>query len=245
MAVAGSVPRRRVHLRAVLFDLHLTLAGYRPHFGPPVPEQVSRFLHARGVAVPTKAWEAALIQVHRVDYPRYGYPDWERYIGRVFEIVLAKPKEPTFRAVVHEYQRTRWTPLPFAKEAVRRAKRLGLKTALVTSVARFRFERDIRNVLAGIDFVVDGNTFHHDKSGPEIYVRTLKALRVRPEEAVMIGDELEGDVLIPTRIGMRAILIHKEKPTWRESQAFDGKVIARDLKHAMDIVGSWASAAPH
>jgi FMN phosphatase YigB (HAD superfamily) len=243
MRVRPSAPRLRVHLRAVLFDLHLTLAGYRPHFGPPVPEQVSRFLRDRGVSVPTKAWEAALIQVHRVDYPRYGYPDWERYLGRVFEIVRAKPKEPTFRAVVREYQRTRWSPLPFAKEAVRRAKRLGLKTALVTSVARFRFERDMRNVLAGIDFVVDGNTFHCEKSGPEIYVRTLQALRVRPEEAVMIGDELEGDVLVPTRIGLRAILIHKEKPTWEESQAIDGNVVARDLRHAMDIVDAWVSKA--
>src|SRR5208337_3646272 len=202
MRVRPSAPRQRVHLRAILFDLHLTLAGYRSHFGPPVPEQVSRFLHDRGVSVPTKAWEAALIQVHRVDYPRYGYPDWERYLGRVFEIVRARPKEQTFMAVVREYQRTTWSPLPFAKEAVRRAKRLSLKTALVTSVARFRFERDMRNVLAGIDFVVDGSTFHCEKSGPEIYVRTLQALRVRPEEAVMIGDELEGDVLIPTRIGM-------------------------------------------
>ena len=45
---------------------------------------------------------------------------------------------------------------------------------------------------------MDGNTFHCEKSGPKIYVRTLQALRVRPEEAVMIGDELEGDVLIST-----------------------------------------------
>ena len=242
MTVPGSVPRRRTHLRAVLFDLHLTLAGYKLHFDPPVPEQVSRFLHARGLAVSTKAWEAALIQVHRVDYPRYGYSDWERYLSRVFEIVGAKPKEPTFRALVREYQRTRWTPLPFARETVKRAKKLGLKTALVTSVARFRFERDMRNVLGGIDFVVDGNTFHHDKSGSEIYVRTLQSLRVRPEEAVMIGDELEGDVLIPARIGMRAILIHKEKPTWKESHAFAGIIVARDLRQAMDIVVSWANS---
>jgi len=243
MCAKPSAPGQRVHLRAVLFDLHLTLAGYRPHFGPPVPEQVSRFLRDRKVSVPTKAWEAALIQVHRVDYPRYGYPDWERYLARVFEIVHARPKEPTFTAVVREYQRTKWSPLPFAKEAVRRAKGLGLKTALVTSVARFRFERDIRNVLAGIDFVADGNTFHCEKSGPKIYVRTLQALRVRPEEAVMIGDELEGDVLIPGRIGMRAILIHKERVTFEESQAIGGNVVARDLRHAMDIVGSWAGTA--
>jgi len=67
---------------------------------------------------------------------------------------------------------------------------------------------------------------------------------VRPGEAVMIGDELERDVLIPTRIGMRAILVHKKKPTWEESQAFGGQVVARDLRHAMDIVDAWVSRAP-
>jgi len=165
------------------------------------------------------------------------------YIGRAFEIAHLKPKSATFRQVVAEYQRTRWIPLPFAKEAVRRAKRLGLKTALVTSIARFRFERDIRAILDRIDFVVDGNTFHRDKSGPEIYLRTLQALKVRPEETVMVGDELDGDVLIPTSIGMRAILVRKDKLSWEESQAIGGQIVAKDLRHAMVIIDAWAGGA--
>ena len=242
--MAPFTPRQRVHVRAVFFDLHATLAGFRPHFGPPDPERVSRLLRDRGLSVSPKAWENALAMIHRLDYPRYGYPDWERYISRAFEITRARPNELTFKEVVHEYQRTRWNSLPFAKEAVRRAKRLGLKTALVTSIARFRFERDLRGLLDRIDFVVDGNTFHCDKSGPEIYLRTLQALKVRPGGAVMIGDELEGDVLIPTRIGMRAILVHKEKPSWEESQAIGGQVVASDLRYAMDIVDAWVTRVP-
>ncbi len=238
------MPRRRVHIRAVFFDLHATLAGFKPHSGPPDPERVSRLLRDRSLSVSTTTWEDALRQIHHIDYPRYGYPDWERYIGRAFEIVRAKPNELTFNEVIREYQKTRWNSLPFAKEAVRRAKKLGLRTALVTSIARFRFERDLRGVIDRIDFVVDGNTFHCDKSSPEIYHRTLQALKVRPGEAVMIGDELEGDVLIPTRIGMRAILLHKEKPSWEESRAIGSQVVARDLRQAMDIVDAWVSKAP-
>ena len=241
MALLSS--RQRVHIRAVFFDLHATLAGLRPHFGPPDPERVSRILRDRGFSVSPKTWKDALAQIHRIDYPRYGYPDWERYIGRAFEIVHAKPNGLAFKEVASEYQRTRWNPLPFAKEAVRRAKKLGLKTALVTSIARFRFERDLRGILDRIDFVVDGNTFHCDKSGPEIYLRTLQALKVKPEEVVMIGDEPEGDVLIPTGIGMRAILVRKEKPSWAESQAIGGQIVARDLRHAMDIVDAWVKRA--
>jgi FMN phosphatase YigB (HAD superfamily) len=242
--LAPFTPRQQVHVRAVFFDLHATLAGFRPHFGPPDPERISRLLRDRGLSVSLKAWEGAMAQIHRVDYPRYGYPDWERYIARAFEIAHAKPNEPTFKEVVSEYQRTRWNSLPFAKEAVRRAKKLGLKTALVTSIARFRFEQDIRGVLDRIDLVVDGNTFHCDKSSSEIYLRALQALKLKPGEAVMIGDELEGDVLIPTRIGMRAILVPREKLSWEESQAIRGQVIARDLRHAMDIVDAWASRTP-
>jgi FMN phosphatase YigB (HAD superfamily) len=232
-------PHQRVHLRAVFFDLHGTLASFRPHFGPPDPERVSRLLRDRGLSVSPKAWGEALAQVESTDYPRYGYPDWERYIGRAFEIAHAKPNERTSGEVVREYQRERWNSSPFAREAVRRAKKLGLKTALVTSVASFRYERDIRGVLDRIDLAVDGNTFHCSKSGPEIYSRTLQALKLKPGEAVIIGDELEGDVLIPTRIGMRAILLRKEKPSWEEAQVIGGQVLARDLRHAMDIVEAW------
>jgi len=231
------------HTRAVMFDLHATLAGFRPHSGPPDAENVSKLLRDRGLSVSPQAWTDAWVQIRRFDYPRYGYPNWERYINRAFEIVHASPGDAAFGKVVSLYQNTRWNPLPFAKEAVRRAKRLGLKTALVTSVARFWFEKDTRNVLDNIDFVVDGNTFHCDKSGPEVYLRTLKALKVRPGEAVMIGDELEGDVLIPARIGMRAILLLKGKPSWEESRAIGAQVTASDLRRAMDIVEAWTNRA--
>jgi FMN phosphatase YigB (HAD superfamily) len=39
----------------------------------------------------------------------------------------------------------------------------------------------------------------------------LKILKVKPEEAVVIRDKVDVDVLLPKRLGIKAILLDREK----------------------------------
>ena len=50
-----------------------------------------------------------------------------------------------------------------------------------------------------------------DKSNPEMYKKVLNTLKVKPEQTVMIGDDLELDVLLPRSLGMKAMLLDREQ----------------------------------
>jgi putative hydrolase of the HAD superfamily len=72
-----------------------------------------------------------------------------------------------------------------------------------------------------------------DKTNPRMYRKILEALNVRPEEAVMIGDDVQTDVLLPKRLGMKAILLDREK---KNVQCPLADAIVNDLNEAMEIV---------
>jgi FMN phosphatase YigB (HAD superfamily) len=57
----------------------------------------------------------------------------------------------------------------------------------------------------------DAFTFQCEKSNPKIYRETLKALNVKPEQAVMVGDEEDVDILIPKRLGMYTIFLDRNR----------------------------------
>jgi HAD superfamily hydrolase (TIGR01549 family) len=59
------------------------------------------------------------------------------------------------------------------------------------------------------------------KPEPGIFQLTLKRLGVKPEEAVMVGDSLNSDILPAEALGIRGVLIkrlHKEGLGWKERQ---------------------------
>ena len=141
--------------KAVLFDLYDTLAYVED---PLDGDHVSRILLKRGYEVYPQAWDATWRCVALIDYPRYGHRDWRAYLKGVFRRLELKPDEETLSRLVKIYEAVLWKPYPDSESALNRAKQLGLKTAVVTSVARFMFE----------------------KSNPKIYLRTLAALGVEP-----------------------------------------------------------------
>lgn len=48
------------------------------------------------------------------------------------------------------------------------------------------------------------------KPDPRAFLAVLKKIKVRPEEALMVGDELERDIMPAKSLGMKAILIDRE-----------------------------------
>jgi len=71
-----------------------------------------------------------------------------------------------------------------------------------------------------------------DKSNPKMYLRVLEALGVDPQEAIMIGDDLELDVLLPKRLGINTLMLNRNRDTKRQSvDAF-----VYDLDEAMETV---------
>lgn len=133
-----------MRIKAVCFDLYGTLA----YVADPVSdESASDFLVSRGYEVYPQALAAAWRYVSFIDYPRYGYENWKAEIQRVLYRLSIKTNKETLNGLVRLYENAKWTRFPEVEDAVKKAKKYGLKTAIVTTIARFKFEEALRPIL--------------------------------------------------------------------------------------------------
>ena len=221
-----------MHVKAVCFDLYGTLAVVEKAMSV---TQASDFLVSRGYEVYPQALEAAWHYVSFVDYPKLGYKSCRAELKQVLGRLGIKPDSQTLKDLTEQYERNTWKIFPGAEKAVDMAKDSQLKTAIVTSIARFKYKKALRPIWDKIDVPVDGYTFHCEKSNPRIYLRTLEVLGVKASEAVMIGDEPELDILLPRKLGMKAILLDRAKQ-YSNKDCREADAIVNNLREAMEIV---------
>jgi HAD superfamily hydrolase (TIGR01549 family) len=221
-----------MRVKAVFFDLYGTLAYIEK---PISDQQASEFLVSRGCEVYPQTFKAAWQYVAFVDYPKCGYKTWMSFLKQVMFRLDFEPDKDIVTKLARLYEEAEWKRYPEAEDAVTRAKGAYLKTAIVTSIARFKYEKCLKPVLGKIDLAVDAYTFHCEKSNPKIYIKTLENLKVRACEAVMIGDEMELDISLPKKLGMKAILLDRTgRTSSRDCREADGIVI--NLTEAIDVV---------
>jgi putative hydrolase of the HAD superfamily len=134
------------------------------------------------------------------------------------------------------YRDENWKLYPDAMEAFNSAKALGLKTAIVTSIAKFIYIKPLKPIIDKVDLLVDAFTFQCEKSNPKIYRETLKALNVKPEQAVMVGDEEDVDILIPKRLGMYTIFLDRNRKREPSLLKVKPHAIADNLKETVQII---------
>ncbi|MCK4475017.1 hypothetical protein KAU30_04160 [Candidatus Bathyarchaeota archaeon] len=70
-----------VEIKAVLFDLHGTLAYVE---NPISGEEISNYLFSRGYEVSPQQLKAAWAFVAFIDCPKHGYKSWRSYFSRIF-----------------------------------------------------------------------------------------------------------------------------------------------------------------
>ncbi|MDA8194842.1 MAG: HAD family hydrolase [Thermaerobacter sp.] len=100
-------------------------------------------------------------------------------------------------------------PLPGALEALRKWRELGVKLALLTNGAAQPQRGKINRFgLAPLfDCIVIEGEFGVGKPDDRVYWHALSQLKVQPEKAWMIGDNLEWEVLAPQRLGIKGIWV--------------------------------------
>ena len=217
-------------IRAVLFDLHGTLA----YVENPVSDfEISDHLFSRGYEVSPQQLRAAWFYVSMIDYPKYGYKSWRSYFSRIFWRLGVKVDKETLNWIVRLVSSRPYRLYPDAAEAVIKAKENGLKTAIVTTIAYFQFKEAIQPIKSYIDFVMTGYEAKCDKSNPRMYRKILEILRVKPEEAVMIGDNIPIDIILPKKLGIKTILLNRSKNKIECKQA---DVIVNSLKQAIEAI---------
>jgi FMN phosphatase YigB (HAD superfamily) len=222
-------------LKAALFDLHDTLVCLS---GTLSSEEVSEFLLKHGYEVYPQSWDAASHYVGMIDYPKYGYSNRQAFIKQVLRRLDIQIDNETLQelALLHDRRNT-YTLFPDAAPAFVKAKRLGMKTAIVTTIPDFVFYSAIKAIKDHFDVIMTGYRAGCEKSNPLMHRKTLKELDVMPTQAVMIGDELLVDVKIPKKLGMRTILLDRENTVQNKPDEADDK--ASTLTEAMAILEKW------
>jgi HAD superfamily hydrolase (TIGR01662 family) len=223
-------------LKALLFDLYGTVAFCE---NPVSDRFISDFLVSRGYEVYPQALDAAWHYVAFVDHPKFGFKSWEAWLKQICKRLDVKVDDKTIKDWSRFYKDQNWKLYPDAVEAFTKAKILGLKTAIVTSIAKFMYIKALEPLLGKVNLLVDAFTFHCEKSNPKIYRQALKMLKVKPEQAVMIGDEEDVDILLPKRLGMHAIFLDRSREIQKLSFEIKPDAIANDLKESVKIVKNW------
>jgi FMN phosphatase YigB (HAD superfamily) len=134
------------------------------------------------------------------------------------------------------------TPVPGAFTAVRWCKAKGLRVVLVTNTLS-RGDAEVWDdwrrfgLSDALDGVVSSHTVGWQKPHRAIYDRALAIAQARPEEAFMVGDRLDADILGAKRLGMRAV--------WRRTEHDQPKVdvtpdaTVTDLTELPAVVAPW------
>ena len=196
-----------VKIKAVLFDLYGTLAYVE---NPVTETEISEHLFSKGYEVSPQQLKAAWTFVSFIDYPKYGYKNWRSYFSKIFWRLKVKVNEETLSAIVKLLESKPYQLYPDAAGAVIKARENGFKTAIVTTIAYFQFKKAIQPIRNCFDFIMTGYEAGCDKTNPKMYRKVLEILNARPEEAVMIGDDVPIDIILPKKLGINAILLNRE-----------------------------------
>jgi len=217
-------------IKAVLFDLHGTLAYMKNSVSD---WAVSDFLVKNGYEVYPQTFNTAWRVVAFIDYPKYGYRNYRQFLRRVLWRLKVKIDDSTLDGLVKLYEQSKFELYPDALKALANAKEHQFKTAVVTTIARFKFENALLPIRRYIDVVMDGYKAGCEKTNPKMYKKTLETLKVAPSEAVMIGDDLEIDVMLPKRLGIHAMLLDREGKIGYNPPA---DAVVRNLNEAVEII---------
>jgi len=106
--------------------------------------------------------------------------------------------------------------LPYLDEVLTELKKKGYKLGIISNTVTSR-EEHVRMALRKIDtekyfsVIVTSVDVGHDKPDERIFLTALRKLKVKPQEAVMVGNRISADIMGGNRMGMKTILFRWNK----------------------------------
>lgn len=206
-------------VKAVLFDLGKTLVK------PWTPEiAFKRVLCSLGIDRSVDEIRKALAKTdERFDLLNYrslyGEVSYREYWDKWDSLVLRYLGIPEHERLVGEIE-ARWFKhvdceiYSDVTETLLKLKEIGLKTGLIST----GYEVDIHTILEKVglarelfDVIIGADTIKKVKPHPEVFRYALKKLKVKPEEALFVGDQIDADYKGAEKIGITPILIERTK----------------------------------
>lgn len=192
-------------IKAVLFDLDNTLLDF-VGFKEKAVFAAARAMVSAGLMTDSERLAKRMLKF----YYSYGIESddaFERFL--IKEFGRAEPR--VLAAGVNAYLKEKYVhlkPYPGVAETLRKLKKRGLKLAVVSD--GLRLKAWMRLNAAGLDKYFDTVVTFEDtskkKPAKEPFLKACKALKVKPEECLMVGDWVERDIKGAKAVGMKTCL---------------------------------------
>jgi putative hydrolase of the HAD superfamily len=204
----GSTESSKLRVKAVIFDLWETLIDWDREAAARMLREVDELV-GNGFAA---RWDSSN----------------RRYVAPI-RTALAEAEVPEeliedICALRLRYHRRSLAPRPGAVETLRRLREDGYLVGLITVCSEDIEVLWPESEFAGLfDAEIFSSRVGLSKPDPRIYLACSEALGVEPHEAVFVGDGANDELEGARRVGMDAILIHREgeDPLWG-LDAWDG-----------------------
>jgi putative hydrolase of the HAD superfamily len=211
-------------LAAVLFDVDFTLFRPGPELGP---EGYRRLGERHGLVLEPGRYDAArLAAIEELQAARDLVHDEEVWIAFTEQIVRGmggdadEARECAVDMVRAWEQHENFSLYEDAVPVLDELRRHGLRIGLVSNGQRDLDEFAVHHGLE-VDAVVGSKAHGRTKPHPSIFEAALEALRAAPDEAAMVGDSYEDDIQGARSLGMRAILLDRERLRLGEPDRID------------------------
>ncbi|MFA4820221.1 MAG: HAD hydrolase-like protein [Candidatus Aenigmatarchaeota archaeon] len=186
---------------AVLFDLEGTVAFYEKR---PSSVEATKIIRHAGIDVYYQEWEAARRFALFVEAPRCHLNSWKSFVQCIFELLKIKANDEVINKIVDYYKQN--TIFSFFDD-VSKIEMIPLKKALVTSIPRFFFDYLDLNIF---DAVVTGSETGMTKGNPLLLMKALQFLEAEPRLSLMVGNDIDCDILPAKEIGMQTLLMDRD-----------------------------------
>jgi HAD superfamily hydrolase (TIGR01662 family) len=207
-------------IKAVFFDFYNTLVGY----DPPREELQARVLKDFGIEVSPEVFRRPLVIADEFIYGEHArFPLSKRskeetgalyaqYQGIVLKEAGIDASQKLIAGIMGKWQKLKFKLVLFddVMSALTHLRELGLILGLISNV-----ERDITpncrelGLSVLLQVVVTSQEVGFNKPQPKIFQAALKQAKVKPSEAIYVGDQHQIDVVGANAVGMRGILLDR------------------------------------
>lgn len=207
----------REHLRAVVFDFHATLAYKEKSVAT---RDVISVLQTAGYDVGPQEWEAAYRFVFFIDCPRVRLGGWKEYRAKVFEHLGIDYTERLHEELDQLFlQGNAWKMYPEVP-GVLKALSDYFRLGVATTIPSFQVIPILGDLASSFSFIGTGDTVGKAKGSRSFYLTIAEKLGAKPNESLIVGDDVLLDIQIPHSLGFHTIQLARSNEPRYEGADF-------------------------